>query len=275
MSQHLFLSPHLDDVALSCGGTVARLVAEGAEVKVINIFAGSPNPADPISEFAHYQHTMWGNPQSAYETRRAEDAAAMACLGLEPIWLDFLDCIYRGQPEAGRWYYISDPDIFGQINPAEYGPALTIAAAVLDQVDPALAQPNFYAPLTVGHHIDHQLAFLAAVQLQARGYPVHFYEDYPYADRDECYLPEALESTTPALLKQAGYPLEGPSRVHWQSEVHPFSTKALEMKIRAIAAYATQLEVLFGGRDAMAERVTAYARQVGQTGPAERFWRLS
>ena len=274
MSQHIFLSPHLDDVALSCGGTVARLVAEQAQVKVINIFAGSPDPAEPISEFAHYQHTMWGNPQSAYETRRAEDAAAMACFGLEPIWLDFLDCIYRGQPKENHWYYTSDPDIFGEVNPAEYESALTIVTTILDQVDSSSSQPNFYAPLTVGHHVDHQLTFLTALHLQQRGNPVYFYEDYPYADRDERYLPEALETTTPTLLRLVDYSSKAAGHGRWQSEIMPFSAQQLEVKIRAIAAYATQLNVLFGGREAMAERVTAYAYHIGQNMPAERFWRL-
>ncbi|MGI9175047.1 MAG: PIG-L deacetylase family protein, partial [Rhodothermales bacterium] len=45
MSVALFLSPHLDDVAFSCGGTLARLAQEGWMTHLATVFTRSiPNP---------------------------------------------------------------------------------------------------------------------------------------------------------------------------------------------------------------------------------------
>jgi len=40
MPSALFLSPHYDDVALSCGGTVAPLADRGTDTTVVTIFGG-------------------------------------------------------------------------------------------------------------------------------------------------------------------------------------------------------------------------------------------
>ncbi len=46
---HLFIAPHFDDVALSCGGEVARLVAAGETVSIVTVFAGVPPAAMPLT----------------------------------------------------------------------------------------------------------------------------------------------------------------------------------------------------------------------------------
>lgn len=281
MTQYIFLSPHLDDVPLSCGGTLASLVETQAKIKVITIFAGIPSPSDPVSDFANYQHQMWGNPQQAYHIRRAEDMVALAYFGLKPIWLDFFDCIYRGSPDEGKWYYNSDEDIFGLIHPAELdtvGPIVErIASIIRSEEEPG--GTIVYAPLTVGKHVDHQLTFLVALHLLRWGCKIYFYEEYPYADRDPAFLTKALNETTPALVRKTMDLMNkltpSPPKLLWQSMIKKFSPSALELKIKAIAAYKTQLEVLFGDQKTMVQRVTEYAYRVGQGEPGERFWFLN
>jgi LmbE family N-acetylglucosaminyl deacetylase len=39
---YIFLSPHLDDVVLSCSGALCSLRAQGCTVLVITLFAGDP-----------------------------------------------------------------------------------------------------------------------------------------------------------------------------------------------------------------------------------------
>src|SRR5579864_3493494 len=46
----------------------------------------------------------------------------------------------------------------------------------------SLTGVRFYAPLGVGHHVDHVLAFQAGRELQARGAQVTFYQDFFYTD---------------------------------------------------------------------------------------------
>jgi LmbE family N-acetylglucosaminyl deacetylase len=112
--------------------------------------------------------------------RRAEDSAAVAVLHADAVQLDFLDCIYRNDPATGAPYYVTRADIFGDVDPAEAGwPPVGLAAlqAAVD-LTPATV---VYAPLTVGHHVDHILVQQVARALQAAGHDVRYYTDYPYA----------------------------------------------------------------------------------------------
>src|SRR6185503_3764875 len=75
---HIYLSPHLDDVALSCGGAIARHSATGARVLVVTVCTASPPSAGPFSSFAEATHQLWGlPPDQAMRTRLYEDSVAM------------------------------------------------------------------------------------------------------------------------------------------------------------------------------------------------------
>lgn len=59
MSIHLYLSPHLDDAALSCGGHMLATLAAGIGAQVVNVFAGLPNYTR-LSAYAQRQHASNG-----------------------------------------------------------------------------------------------------------------------------------------------------------------------------------------------------------------------
>jgi LmbE family N-acetylglucosaminyl deacetylase len=125
---HVYLSPHLDDAVLSCGGAIHRQVSAGEPVLVITFFAGEP-PAEPsLSPFALVQHGYWGNPLRPMDLRRAEDKAALTLLGAEAKHLDFLDAVYRVGVE-GEWLYAGEEAIFGEVQPAD--PLMINGAQVL------------------------------------------------------------------------------------------------------------------------------------------------
>ncbi len=321
MTQHIFLSPHLDDAVLSCGGLLAQLTQQGQAVQVINIFAGIPPANRPLSAFARYQHRQWqktlADPpfqsrnneekgeanappsvarrasRSFVQIRRAEDKAALLYFNAQASYLNFYDCIYRGSlpensissrnrfmteaprpqnsfregraasgEEAKRavWYYTADDDIFGPVHPAEARLSLEIARALQAEIKTPAEQTLFYAPLSVGNHVDHQLGFLAATQLAKQGYPLLLYQDYPYAQRHPDDVNRAVQSCAQALSA----PLH--PQTSFLSETH------LSVKINAISAYASQLHVLFGGEQAMRQQVMAYARAVGKGQAAEQLW---
>ncbi|MGN6673994.1 MAG: PIG-L deacetylase family protein, partial [Thermomicrobiales bacterium] len=50
---HCFLAPHYDDVALSCGGTVALLAGQGARPLVVTVFGGDPSSVT-LTTFARW-----------------------------------------------------------------------------------------------------------------------------------------------------------------------------------------------------------------------------
>ena len=257
---HVYLSPHLDDAVLSCGGRLHRQVRAGRRPLVITLFAGLPPGEVELSSFAKSLHARWGNNlREVVAARWIEDQAALAALGVDYLRLDYPDCIYRGRGRAGRpgfsddsdWYYPSEESLFGPVHPAEeYFP--TELAATLCEFIPPAEGATLLAPLTVGNHVDHQLTFAAATILRAQGWHVRFYEEYPYVER---------EGGAAAALAARG-------AQHWAPGVASLDEEDLVAKVRAIACYESQLEVLFGSAEAMPDRVRSYFLSIG----GERLW---
>src|SRR5579883_735971 len=92
---YIYLSPHCDDVAFSCAGTICAYKAQGLHQLVVTLFTAEPQP--PFSPLAQAYHQLWKIPEgtSPYRLRRSEDEQAMAALGVEYIWLDWPEVIYR------------------------------------------------------------------------------------------------------------------------------------------------------------------------------------
>ena len=253
---HIYLSPHLDDAVLSCGGAIHRQTSSGEFVQAITVFAGEAQDR-PLSPFALEQHDYWGNPPQPMALRRAEDAAALALLGAEARHLAYLDAVYRST-DGGQPLYADVEALLGSVDPADrLGQEGTDALVdLMDDMISSAGQSAVYAPLGVGSHVDHQIVHCVGRRLLARGYRVAFYEDYPYAERAQ-----AVES---ALARAAGG--------GWQTETVPLGADDLVAKVAALSYYHTQMTVLFGGTGAMPSRVWAFAatRSMG-TGFGERI----
>jgi LmbE family N-acetylglucosaminyl deacetylase len=56
---HIYLSPHLDDVALSCGGQIFLHTTAGQSVLVVTLMAGAPDADTAVSEFVQLLHQRW------------------------------------------------------------------------------------------------------------------------------------------------------------------------------------------------------------------------
>lgn len=261
-SRAVFLAPHYDDVALSCGGTVAALADAGARPLIVTIFGGEP-AGEGLTDFARWQHGRWGTVAGAdtLALRRAEDRAAAAILGADTRRLDHFDAIYRGDR------YRSDAALFGPLAPDELPLAGRIAAEILALPELAdAAGATLYVPLALGNHVDHQLVYAAGRRLAARaaghdpGRRVLAYEDFPYAAQDPAALPERLA----AVAGEVG-------------ATEPAGIGAtLARRIAAIGAYRSQLPVIFRFTDDWPAAVAAYARRAGAGDePAERFWPLT
>lgn len=255
--RHVYLSPHLDDAVLSCGGAIHRHTASGEPVLAITIFAGEFK-GDALSPFALLQHQHWGNSPRPMTLRRAEDVAALALLDASGRHLDYLDAVYRAGPD-GEWLYAQEDTLWRGVHPgdpmAQNGSSAL--AGELAGLIPPQHQTMLYAPLGVGNHIDHQIVHAAARKLLKMGYQVAFYEDCPYAEK-----PGALES---ALVTG-----------NWRMEAIPLSEEDLAVKVSALGYYRSQMSVLFGGVEAMPNRVWAFAvSRSPQRCLEERIWWLA
>ena len=256
--KHVYLSPHLDDAVMSCGGIIHQQTSNGEQVQVITIFAGEYQDGAP-SLFALVQHGYWGNPPRPMPLRRAEDTAALMLLGADAWHLDYLDAVYRAGPD-GEWLYAHEEALWQKVSPVDPLAEAGIQGLVdrLAALIPPSDQALVYAPLGVGQHVDHQLIHTAARRLLTRGYRMAFYEDYPYAMK-----PGATELAVTAAGAE-----------EWQVDTIPLVPADLVAKVSALNYYRSQMYVLFGGIEDMPNRVWAFAasRSPG-TGLAERLWR--
>ncbi len=243
---HVFLSPHLDDAVLSCGGTIARLSSEGHRVLVVTVFAQGKRGA--LSPFARRHLRIWDAQEDAMRLRQQEDREALALLGAEAWHGQYADAPFRRHPVDGRWLYTSDKTLFGLPDPSEGDFPHRIAG----EVSTILVQPPkfIYVPLGLGRHVDHVHVAAAGHILARAGYPVLWYEEYPYAAQ-----------------------MQRRSRPGWHALISRVREQDVERKMQAILRYRSQIPSLFGHPKEVARRVGDYMRSVSGYGYyAERFW---
>ncbi|GAB4215242.1 MAG: PIG-L family deacetylase [Roseiflexaceae bacterium] len=234
---HVYLSPHLDDAALSCGGAILQQRAAGEPVLVVTICTAAPPPEGPFNALAQRFHADWGlAPEQVVSARLEEDRASMERLGVDYWWANRLDAIYR-VPEV----YDSRDALFSPRN-ANNDLLLADLHGLLAALAERLPHATFYAPLAIGYHVDHQITHRAALEVLADR--LLCYEDIPYVN-----WPGAIEQRM-GELAGAFTPQRLP--------IGP----ALPGKLEAIAAYSSQLNELFGSPEGMRSSVSAYAQRV-------------
>jgi LmbE family N-acetylglucosaminyl deacetylase len=247
--KHIFVAPHLDDAALSCGGQIAQLRAADECVLAVTLCAGSP-PADAaLTPFAAYLHQEWALGDDPIARRRDEDVRALALLGCDGLHLDQLDAPYRvpayGIGDGWRGQVVADD------------PLMSASIAILTQLHLQQPHARLYLPLGVGNHVDHQVVCGAGFSLAARGADVIWYEDAPYAAKQ----PESIRRRLTAL------PID-------MESIAVDITAFLKQKLEAITVYQSQLRELFGDQP-MEQEMTRYAAEVAPNPGlfGERLWR--
>ena len=246
----LYLSPHLDDAALSNGGFIFQQTRAGKTVLVVTFMAGDAPPV--LSGFAQELHSRWQLDLDAAARRRVEDQNACAILGADLLHLAFPDCVYRAHPQTGENMYRSRDDIFGTVNPVELDEESGLIAELMAQMSELPDCGRVLIPLTIGNHVDHQLIRRAAEKVFEPAKRV-YYEDYPYVQWHGF----------PAQVLGDG---EG-----WQSEVVGLDAAAIQARHQAIAAYTSQIPTLFLTFDALAEQLPAHIAAKG----GEWLWQVS
>lgn len=159
------LSPHLDDAVFSVGGTIAETTARGEEACVVTFFTDGP-PLDSVSE----EFRVFAD----YESRRAEDEAALRELGASHRWLGYVERAFR-EPRLPR-----PRNVFATPSGLD---EFTNLASMRDAIRGLLDEfpgAQFLAPLGVGNHFDHAEVFVASALEKTSDDPggrFSFYED--------------------------------------------------------------------------------------------------
>ena len=218
----VFVSPHLDDAVLSCGGGITHLVHAGVEVTITTIFTGDQPLGEPLSTLARRSHSSWSAGNQPFSIRRDEDEAAAQLLGVKTEHLGLLDAIYRRSPSGHALYRraISDtaPDDLTSSLPR-------IEKALLESRVCDASISRVFCPGGIGGHPDHVLTRRAVENLVAPERIV-YYDEYPYSSRRAAFLSanhlDSLPVQTLALTAE---------------EIHS--------RIEATGRYSSQLRGLF------------------------------
>ncbi len=227
----IYLSPHLDDAVLSCGGIIAKQRKAGIVVEIWNWMSGIPTDDLPISDLARSVHAGWefDTAIEAFISRLAEDRLAASRVDAFARYFGFLDCIYR-LSDNGEFLY--PKEIFVPPHFTDDKLVTKIAEKIAENLRP---DDILVSPLTIGNHPDHVIVRRAAEQI---GHPLRYYADIPYS----IWYPDQFDEMTKSL----------------EAETHLLPEEDLHTWQEAVSAYASQLAVLFGGEEMMKKALRLY-----------------
>jgi LmbE family N-acetylglucosaminyl deacetylase len=262
----IFVSPHLDDVALSCGGTVASHASRGQHPLIVTIAAAIPGRCGTVAGGAPYpaEETAGGEdaPARHVACRRREDAAAAVILGASTRWFPYLDAVYRGYGAAVFGGRRDEQDLADRI------------CGDLERLWRDTGSANVFLPLGIGNHVDHQICASLHERLRRCGAAVWHYEDVPYVLRWVA-AENWINAVEPAPPREAVTPyleqrLATMGLVPCLVEVTPH----MASRLAAVECYGSQIRGLFPRHDHRAS-IRGYAARLmsAQQGAfAERFW---
>ncbi len=230
----IYISPHLDDAVLSAGGLIHEQTQAGDSVEIWTFMCGLP-PTNELSPFAKSIHDVWKltTAEEVVRVRRAEDINAAKILGAKAVHFDFLDCIYR-RGKNGEWLYTGismDP------HPEDVDYPSQIAESISSHLKP---DDKVVCQLAIGSHVDHVLVRHAT---ELTGRPLIYDADIPY---------------------HFNFPTEmAPKTAGMKQTVHAVSEAGLKSWQDGIAAYASQMSMLFESPVAMKEKIRNYRSEGG------------
>ncbi len=237
----IYLSPHLDDAALSCGGQISARVRAGERVLVLTLFTAD-EPEGAPTPLIENLHGLFGLEEGVVTHRRREDLRACEILGAEPHHVELPEAIYRTDAN-GTYLYSTIRSIFSS-PPAADSAAVEALAKVMSGVE---GSPAVFAPLGIGGHVDHVLTRSAA---ELVFHDLSYYEELPYVEK------------WGALRRALG------RRADWQPSVAAFAEVDLDTKVEACLAYTSQIEGLYRTADRLDVALRRRAKKVG----GERLW---
>jgi len=225
----IYLSPHFDDAVLSCGGLIWEQTQKGEHVEIWTIYSADPS-MDKLSTYAAELHVRWGLDRNPDHSRKDEDQAACKILNCDYRHLNFLDVIYRRNPESNVPIINSDQELFKPIKLEESYLLISLAKRIENIL------PNhcsLVCPLGVGGHIDHRLTRCAAETL---GVPLKYYVEYPYCRED-------------------GFDVKHWIMIDWQKECLKIGDAGLLAWQTAISAYTSQINTFWENEERMYSEV--------------------
>ncbi len=241
--RYIFISPHLDDVALSVGGIVNLLAKNKIDIEIWTFFSGSPKDAK-LSDFAQSLHQRWKLSLNAPKIRRLEDRRACRILGADYKHFDLPDCIYRhdqqGNPIVGE-----EDDLYQPIPPSQQFLVNKISKKIFSL---SSCEDIIVSPMAIGNHLDHRIIVAALNQISSRS--LLYYEDYPYVIKSKDSLVNYSQ------LTPTNFDLLAENITSWRA---------------AIAEYQSQISTFWKNTNRMEQDIIEFANRGG----GKNLWKLS
>lgn len=235
--EYIFISPHLDDVSLSCGGIVHQLSKNGNRVQIWTIFAGDP-PSIDYPDFAISLHQRWELDQDIVKICRIEDLTSCKILGAGAFHFQLPDCIYRkfgdGQPVVQE-----ESDLYQKISGNQRLLVNEISQELSLKLEPGQI---LVAPLSIGNHLDHQIVNKSVNLLKNR--EIYYYTDYPYNLTSNV----EIKTMIPENYIQKSFNLANEDINAWH---------------KSVSAYRSQISTFWADTNQMAQKIINYAKEDG------------
>lgn len=188
--EFVFVSPHLDDAALSCGQLILELLKKRKKVSVVNIFTKAHKGPYTLSAKKYLIDSGgYSDATDLYKKRIEEDKAALSSIKVENIInLGFCDALFRKRESKNPLgKYISELD--------HYYPTYRwhvlgercshdVVSLNLQRKLKKIVNKNamVVAPYGVGGHVDHLITRAVCEELFKN---IVLYSDFPYNIRSK------------------------------------------------------------------------------------------
>lgn len=190
-SEIVFVSPHFDDVVLSCGQLMTDLAKRNKKITVINVFTKAHSGPYTLSAKTFLSSSgSYTNATKLYSNRAKEDEIALSSIKVKKVInLGFTDALFRKLkttnwinkliPETVhlyptyRWHIVKN-NISLKDNSVE---KITARLSRLVKKNAII-----FAPLGIATHVDHVIAKEACERL---GNKIVYYSEFPYNLRAE------------------------------------------------------------------------------------------
>lgn len=234
--RYIFLSPHLDDAAFSCGALLHFLKSKHKNVTVINFFTKG-GTLNTLSAKKFLKLSGYNNAQELFTQRENEDRQALEPLVTRIINLGFQDILWRQKnnlstlkqiigkfvPEFIHIYPTYRFHILGKSAKPEDQLLVKEIKSALNRIIKTSSKTCLFAPLGTGGHIDHLL--VRDIFPQANSSIIYYSE-----------LPYRLHSQEPNdFINQ-----------HNLIKYHFSDQKCLKMKLKTAKLYLSQFKPVFG-----------------------------
>jgi LmbE family N-acetylglucosaminyl deacetylase len=239
----VFLSPHFDDVALSCGGVAWELAQRCTRVAIWTVCGGEV-PEGELSPFAEALHARWHSGRDAPAQRKFEDLLSCERLGVSQRCFSVPDCIYRRDPSSQEFMYASETSLNGILQPGDFENIGVLQQEIHDNLE---RDATLVCPLGLGNHVDHQLTRITAEGLKRS---LWYYADFPYVLNQREQLAQ----------------LEGNG---WVSQVFTVSQAGLAAWMDSVAQHASQISTFWSSLNEMQQAIAGYWQEESGV----RLWR--